>query len=248
MNILIANVGNIRRGEVWALARALDKNHRVTVAVMSQDSSYRAQAFQFANAPTRVDNHLIGDIPVYEFFSNPADAVSIMLGEIMIAKPPDLVICGIGNGTNLAQDIYVSSHVGMAMEAAFLGYKAVVVATEKKSGGHTDAELEPVIRFIEKNVEAFAKLKLPRQTFLNINVPQVNRYEELSGIRYTSMGKTTLRSTFDKRTDPKGETYYYLRHEPQENVKHGENDDKTWYDRGYVSITPINYDATAEGS
>ncbi|MCL2756199.1 MAG: hypothetical protein FWE45_04090 [Firmicutes bacterium] len=263
MNILIATANNKSRNSVGMLARALSKKHKVTVASMSSDSGHRAQAFSFVNAPTRVnkittvsapakksaknkeETSLVANmdgIAIYEFYSNPADAMSIMLGEIMLNRPPDLVICGISNGTNLGPDIYSSSHVGMAMEAVYFGKKAIVVATEFEMGDNSPETLKPVIQFVEKNIEKFAKLDLGPQTFLNMNLPKVDDYKDFKGVKFTQMGKTNTKYIFEPGVDPKGGKYFWARRAERE--ASGDDDDMGAYNAGYISVTPISYDST----
>ena len=263
MNILIANYRTIRSAEVTLLAAALAKKHKVTIACMATESSYRGLAFQHTNDPTRV-SQVYGDkiavfddsdvsklkCPGYEFYSNPADMISIMLGEIMrhATKPqahrPDLVICGIGNGVNLGPDIYSSSMIGMAFESTFFGVPAIVVSTEHNAGGNSPRHIKPVVQFIEKQLEKLAAIKLPPQTFLNINLPRVESYKEFKGIKTTRMGKMDMKLEYTEKTDPKGHKYFWAKRATRDNDAECGNDDRTWHDKGYVTVTPINYDAT----
>ena len=260
MNILIATNGHFARPEVSALATALNKNHKVTIASMSRDGGHQALSFSTSGFPTRVEQFpykeamrgkvakldAFNGIMVHEFYSRPADAISIMLGEIMKHDKPDLVMCGISNGTNLGPDVYSSSHVGMAMQAAFFKVPSIVVATEHKSGGNSEVNLKSVVQFIEGNLEEFANLPLPPHTFLNINIPRVERYSALKGVKYTKMGKSGREIGFDEKTTPNGHKYYWTKFYCVGNIP-SKDDDRSWFEAGYVSITPICYDATKGG-
>jgi len=257
MNILIATANNKSRNGAASLARALSKNHKVTICSMSSDHEYRGQAFSYVNKPIRVnkitspkkpltkgDNDCgMENIAIFEFYSNPANAMSIMLGEIMRNRLPDIVICGVSNGTNMGPDVYSSSYVGMAMEAGYFGRKAIVISTEFEMGDLSDTSLKPVMQFTENNIEKFAKAELPPHTFLNINIPKVDSYKKYKGVKFTEMGIMNSRLVFDEGVDPKGEKYYWSKVAKRENIG-DELDDKTWYDKGYISVTPISYDAT----
>jgi len=260
MNILIAASGNISRLETSLLASALNKNHKVTIASMARDAGHQALAFSTSGSPSRVEIFQYNEalrgkvkkvedyngIMVHEFYSRPADAVSIMLSEIMKHNPPDIVICGISNGTNLGPDIYSSSHVGMAIQATFLGSRAITIATEYNPGGNTEANLKPVIQFLESNLEELASLELPSKTFLNINVPRATKLKDLKGIRYTRMGKRGKKIEFDQNKTPKGQVYYWTRFASCEDDE-TKSDDRSAFMAGYVSISPINYDASNGG-
>jgi len=257
MNILIANVGNIRRQEIAALASALNKNHNVTISCMASDSSFRGQSFSFSANPVRVESMSYkeilksktkeyDDIAVYEFYSTPADAVNILLGEVLKTRLPDIVICGIGNGLNMGTDIYSSSNVGMAFETLYFGIPVIVLSTEYRLGGHTIESVAPIVKFIEKNVERFANLKLPPHTFLNINFPHVSAYSEYRGVKNTYMGKNTLELKFEESVNTtKGIISYWSRVvNPRVNLMEGEVVEKTFIDQQYITITPISYDST----
>jgi len=259
MKILIANVGNIRRNEIKALALALNKRHKVTICSMAVESSFKGQAFSYCGSPIRMnpvlyknvirnmsqteDVKAFDGIYAYEFYGTPADAVSIMLGDIMAHERPDLVIAGIGNGVHMGQDIFCSSNIGMAMEAAYFNIPAISIAIPYKPGGHTESECETAVKFLERNLIALAAVGLAKHSFLNINIPDLP-YEKLKGTRVTRLGWITpVINEFEERTDHKGKKYYWAKNVTRESE--GEvGTDTHAFDNGFVSITPINYDPT----
>lgn len=257
MNILIANVGNIRRNEIKVLVETLNKKHNVTVASMATDSSYRGLSFTFQDTPIRANPVLYKEViknqenkktnlpkydgaMAYEFYSNPADAISIMLSEIMITKRPDIVICGLSNGIHMGQDIYCSSNIGMAMESVFFRVPSIAVAVERQVGGHSEESLMPAAKFIDKNIEKFAKMNLSGNTFLNINIPSV----KVKGVKVTSMGRMNSLSTFQQQTDHKGDPYYWANFVDRVNASENDQSESAWFEKGYITITPLSYDAT----
>jgi len=248
MNILIANVGGLRRVEVRELVDALKSRHKLVVVGMAKDSSFRGQAFNYDNLPTRgnrSDAYDADHIASYEFFSNPADAVSIMLGSILRHQPPDIVICGISNGTHMGQDIYCSSNIGMAKEAAMFGIPTIAIATDRIIGGHSAKTIRSAIGFLTGAIDGFSKLKMPKRTFININIPNPNDFGKFEGVKVTRQGCLTSLSSFTEKQDHNDETYYWANFVPRVNKEpQDENSDKTWFDRGYISVTPVNYDAT----
>jgi len=259
MNILIATSGNITRGEVSLLSNALNKNHKVTIASMASDKGHQGMSFSTSGHPSRVDRFSYKDamrnktssvdgfsgIMVHEFYSNPADAIAVMLCEVMKHDLPDIVICGISNGTNFGPDIYSSSHVNMALEATFYGVRAISIATEYCPGGNKETHLKNVIKFLESNLEELATVKLPHRTFLNINVPRVDRYKQLKGVKFVPMGRSGKVIEFDERKISHEDVYYWMRFAKEKNDK-SQNDDRAAFEAGFVAITPLNYDATGE--
>lgn len=261
MNILIANVGNVRSNEIKVLAEALNKKHTVTIACMAVDSSCKGQSFSLCGNPVRVSQFIYKDvikntknvtpkaleavdgIMAYEFYSTPADAVSIMLGEIMAHTRPDIVICGINNNVHMGQDIYMSSNIGMAMEAGFFNVPSIAVGIERRPGGHTEEECANAVKFIERNIEKIAALKLPTDTFLNINIPTVEKYSDLKGVKIVPLGKLTPLNQFEERTDPVGGKYYWASLVERKSISES-NSCICAFEAGYVAVTPISYDAT----
>jgi len=273
VNILIANVGNIRSNEVKVLAEALNKNHKINIATMATESTSCGLAFSGPEEAIRVSPLLYkeivantawvahGDISsvkaqsktkmagfdgiaAVEFFSTPADAVSIMLCDVMAHQKPDVVLCGINNGTHMGQDIYSSSSIGMAMEASFLGIPAIAVGIEHQPGGHSEKSLENAVTFIEKNITTLAKLRLPKGTVLNINIPTVDKYKKLNGVKITRMGRMTQFSEYEEKTDSKGKKYYWAKNVERLNGQPDEEWARTWFDKKYITIVPIDCDAT----
>jgi|GEM_PF-143253 len=252
MNILIANVGNIRMNEIKCLAGALSKKkHTVTIACMAMESRYKGQAFSYSHEAVRTNHVIYQDgktkasrIMAHEFYSTPADAVSVMLGEIMQAGRPDLVICGIDNGVSMGQDIYYSSNIGMAMEAAYFGIPVFAVGIENRVGGHRENEVAAAVKFIETNLKKLVKIKLPKSSFLSINIPTVENYSDLKGVKITRLGKLDLINEFVERTDHKGGKYYWAKNIERNGVNEPGTDIEA-FSEGYVSVTPIDYNATS---
>ena len=265
MNILIASVGNINRNCIKVLAQELNKKHKVTIISMASYSSHRGLAFSFRDIPVRVNPVMYKDIvknsawicgkdpkqlaafdgiAAYEFDSNPADAIAVMLCDIIAHKKPDLVICGISNGVHMGQDIYCSSNIGMAMEATFFDIPAIAVAVEQKFGGHSEQSVANAAQFIVKNVDAFAKLKLPKHTFLNINIPTVEKYKDFKGVKVAKMGHMTPLSLYVERVDGNGGKYYWADNVTRVGITEGEEYARPWFDKGWITVVPLNYDAT----
>jgi len=144
----------------------------------------------------------------------------------------------------MGQDIFCSSNIGMAMEAAYFNVPVVCVGMEKRLGGHSAEECMPAVKFVEKNIEKLGGLKLPKHTFLNINVPTVADYKELKGVIVARLGWLDLINAFEEKVDHKGQKYYWAKYVARE----GKADEGTAlhaYKNGFVAITPINYDPTS---
>ena len=247
MDILIASLGSIRMGEIKALAEALNKNNRITLASMGTHASYRGLAFSPEDVPVRVKPVAckeLKDVLAYEFDSQPADAISVMLSDIMAHRKPQLVICGISNGTHMGNDTYASSNIGMAKMASFFGIPTIAVAVDGKVGGNRPEDLKHAVAFIEKNVKTFAKMNLPRHTFLNINIPAVSSYAGFKGIKFVRMGLTEQLRTYKEHVDYQGGKYYWAEKAIRADGDNSEESAYSWFEKGYITIIPMNYDST----
>ena len=84
---------------------------------------------------------------------------------------------------------------------------------------------------------------LPDKTLLNVNVPNIPE-DKIKGVAITRQGDSRVEERFEKRTDPRNQTYYWLdgTFKLQELEEHA---DAKMVNEGYVSITPVQYDLTA---
>ena len=88
------------------------------------------------------------------------------------------------------------------------------------------------------------KNKLPKGTMLNVNVPYISK-KDLKGFLITKQGNQNFADTYEKRIDPRGNSYFWIKGEMI-------NDDScVEYDGqavacGYISITPIQFTFTNE--
>ena len=93
----------------------------------------------------------------------------------------------------------------------------------------------------ENDLFSFAN-ELPEGVSLNVNVPAIHR-DQIKGAVVTRQGKSRVIETFDKRVNPRNETYYWLAGEMKfDEVEKGT--DCEMVEEGYISVTPIHFDLT----
>jgi len=252
MNILIANVRNLESAELKVLAGELAKKHSVTVCSLEGSSRQKGNAFSYSGFPTKfkqISNYTINGmrIPAYKFQGTPADMVSIMLGNIMRHRKPQLVICGISNGISLGTDVFCSSNIGMAMQAAFSNIPCIAVGVPMQMGGHKEADLLPAAQFIAKNVDKFAKAKLPTDTFLDITIPLVKKYEDFQGVGISSMDNLTKMTRYVEKEDCKGNKYYWaqlVERKTADNAAEAPTAGMAYFKKNYIIMAPLTYNCT----
>ncbi|MDX9975632.1 MAG: 5'/3'-nucleotidase SurE [FCB group bacterium] len=171
----------------------------------------------------------------------PADCVMLAVRDLLYARP-DLVVSGINPGANLGDDVTYSGTVAGAYEGMLLGIKSVAVSDVRYKPAH----VETAARYAARLAEKLLAEGLPRNTMLNVNVPDVP-YEELKGVAVTRMGRRDYQDVIVKRMDPRGGAYYWIGGaEPSHEMEEGT--DFEAIAEGKVSITPLHRDLTNYGA
>jgi 5'-nucleotidase len=174
----------------------------------------------------------------------PTDCVMLGLQKLIEDKPVDLVLSGINHGSNLADDITYSGTVAAAMEATLCKVKAIAFSSlnERGQGPHwPTAE-----RFAPDLIRKLLAAGWPQEVLINVNFPDRDP-GDVAGIRVASQGTRKIGDAIIERTDPRGETYYWIgdTHAEQEP---GEGTDLEATSNGFISVTPIHLDMTHAGS
>ena len=168
----------------------------------------------------------------------PADCVKIAVRAIL-PRPPDLVVSGINLGSNTGTNVIYSGTVSAATEARILGIPSIAISLST----FTHPDFTYAARFTRKLALAVLARGLPDKTLLNVNVPNL-REDKIKGVAITRQGDSRVEERFEKRTDPRNQTYYWLDGTFKLQEMDDQADAKVVSD-GYVSITPIRYDLTA---
>ena len=168
----------------------------------------------------------------------PADCVKIAVGAIL-PRRPDLVVSGINLGSNTGTNVIYSGTVSAATEARIIGIPSIAVSLAT----FTNPNFAYAAKFTRKLALEVLERGLPDKTLLNVNVPNLPE-EEIKGVMVTKQGESRVEERFEKRTDPRNQTYYWLAgqfrlQEPDPTA------DAAVVTEGYVSVTPVQYDLTS---
>ena len=172
----------------------------------------------------------------------PVDCVKLAVNEILDRKP-DLVLSGINHGSNASINVIYSGTMSAAVEAALEGIPAIGFSL--LDFGH-DADFEASQHFAELIIPHVLENGLPTGVCLNVNIPKLPK-EEIKGIKICHQANANWEEKFDKRTNPSGQTYYWLTGDFV-NYEVGEETDLYALDHGYVSIVPTQFDMTSHKS
>ncbi len=237
MEILITNDDGIYAEGIYALAEALKKAGNVTVVAPDTQRSAVGHAITIADPLRVVPAKRGGKFFGYAASGTPADCVKLGIKSIM-KKRPDLVVSGINLGGNQGYNILYSGTVSGATEGALLGIPSIAISLDT----FKNPDFRPAAAFAVKLAGLFKKRTLPPGTLLNVNLPNVPA-EKLKGVRITNQSLTSFNDWFDKRTDPHGNTYYWMTGDfkPKDADKAS---DLNALRAGYISVTPIQFDLT----
>lgn len=167
----------------------------------------------------------------------PADCVKLAICELC-GKPPDMVVSGINLGPNIGISVLYSGTVSAATEATILGIPSIALSLCT----YIDPQWETAATVARNVVARALATDLPPNTLLNVNIPNLP-LSELKGTRAASIARSRFKERFHKRTDPRGNLYYWLDGE-LEMLDNDKTTDVGCLRDGYVAITPINFDLT----
>jgi 5'-nucleotidase len=242
LNILIANDDGVFAPGIQALAKALSPLGRVVIVAPESERSGFSSALTLDRPlrPIQIQQD------VWAVNGTPADCVYLAMNGLFDFEF-DLVLSGINSGANLGDDVLYSGTVGAAFEGRLMKQPALAISF---CGQHVRSYESPedyavaanwVHDFVAKGLPS-----LPPRHILNINIPDLS---VIKGAKITYQGKRTQSKPITSHVDPRGRQVYWIGlsgeavAEPKKNSAQMQSD---FYAiaNGFVSITPIQMDAT----
>jgi 5'/3'-nucleotidase len=215
------------------LAEQLAELADVTIVAPDRNRSGASNSLTL-DVPLRVEQVASN---VYYINGTPTDCVHVAITGLL-AQEPDMVISGINHGANLGDDVLYSGTVAAAMEGRFLGLPAIAVSLVIDEGRH----FETAARITRTLVERMIVAPLPRDTILNVNVPD-RPFGDIAGIRHTRLGFRHKSEPVIKAHDPKGEAIYWVG-PAGAGSDSGAGTDFHAIRAGCVSVSPVKVDLT----
>jgi 5'-nucleotidase len=237
MRILLTNDDGIHAPGLFALHEALKSDHDLDIVAPESEMSAVGHAITLTS-PLRVqDVYKNSSFYGYAVTGTPADCVKIAVQELL-ERPPDLILSGINPGANVGVNILYSGTVSAATEGAFLGVPSAAISLNARQNpdfGFAAQFSKEIIRFMMES-------GLKRGTALSVNIPAVSP-DKITGVRLTRQGTARFEEHFERRTDPRGNVYYWLTGETP--VENGSVDtDSGALKENWITITPIHYNLT----
>ena len=221
-------------GEVWTVAPEMEQSG------VSHCISYTRPMRLVELAPRR-----------FAVDGSPADCVIAAVDHLMKDCPPDLVLSGVNRGHNVAEDVVYSGTVGGAMEAALHRFPAIALSqyygprnvdaadTFEAARRHGAAAVRKVLEL------GFGDRDAPYQLFWNVNFPPIPG-DEVKGLRAARQGARSGGAfRIQESVAPNGRTYFWLAH-GKGNAESAPGNDSRECAEGWVTVTPLRADLTAE--
>lgn len=234
MRILLSNADGIHAPGIQQLADALRTLACVQIVAPDRDRSGASNALTL-DAPLRSQTQPNGDITILS--GTPTDCVYLGVNALM--RPgPYIVVSGINAGPNLGDYVIYSGTVA-AMERRHLGYPALAVSLNGTCHFATAAVTCHLLRALTSTPLRTGKIP-------NVNVPDLP-LSSLKGYKVTRCGSRHPASEVIRQTDPRGREMLWIG-PPAGSFDEGPGTDFDAVNRGYVSLTPLQVDLTANAA
>ncbi|KUO52198.1 MAG: 5'/3'-nucleotidase SurE [Desulfitibacter sp. BRH_c19] len=240
MQILITNDDGIEALGINELRKELSTLGSITVVAPDRERSASGHGITI-HKPLRVHKMDYENCTAFAVSGTPADCVKLAIQELM-ELPPDIIVSGINSGANLGTDVLYSGTVSAAFEGIIAGIPSIAVslALNKKSNYSMAAQIT------SKIIQKLLKERLPEETILNINVPDIETDNNIE-FEITKLGIRKYTDSIEKRIDPRGYEYYWVGGQVID-IECTKNDkictDISAIVQNRVSITPIHLDLT----
>jgi len=237
VRVLLTNDDGIQAPGLRGLYRVLSRRAAVSVCAPAGQRSGVAHSLSLL-APIRVEEvREDGSLWGYAVEGSPVDCVRLALMEGLSPRP-NAVVSGINLGSNTGVDTFYSGTVAAALEAGLLGVPAMAVSVAHTTSPDYDTAADIACRLLDVLLE----LGGPRPPVLNVNIPALPP-GRIRGIRVTRQGRHGGRESYERRTDPRGRPYFWIR-PGDDRVTERDDEDARALREGYVSVTPLGYDLT----
>jgi 5'-nucleotidase len=234
--ILVCNDDGIFSPGIKALAEVVDEFGEAEIIAPDRQQSAVGHAVT-VNTPLRSRAFQVnGRFNGQAITGTPADSVKLAHDQLMKRKP-DLVVSGINHGSNAGINILYSGTVSAATEGTILGYPSIAISC---TDYEEEADLSGAKEAARKVIGYVLREGLPKGVTLNLNVPS----GKLKGIKWARQANSRYVEEFEGRVDPNNRSYYWMTGKLKL-LDEGDDLDINVLEKGYASLTPIQYDLTA---
>ncbi len=234
--ILVCNDDGIFSQGIKALAEVADEFGDVEIVAPDRQQSAVGHAITVStplrSRSFRIDNRFNGQA----VSGTPADSVKLAHNQLL-SRRANLVVSGINHGSNAGINILYSGTVSAATEGTILGLPSIAISCTDFS---EETDLSGAKDAARKVIGYVLNHGLPNGVTLNLNVPP----GPLKEIRWARQANSRYVEEFEGRMDPNNRSYYWLTGK-FELLDEDDENDIALLEKGYATLTPIQYDLTA---
>jgi 5'-nucleotidase len=236
--ILLTNDDGIYAPGLAAMERELERLGDVYVVAPATEQSGVGHAITYLS-PLVVKELFAGQQRRgWAVEGSPADCVKIGIFEFC-PRLPDLVVSGINGGLNAGINVLYSGTVAAAIEGAFFGITSLAVSLEFDE----QAEFDRAAMLARGVIEQVLARKSAAPQLYNLNIPTVALDSAKRKLKVVPMGLERVGQQYEKRTDPRGRSYFWALSDPVVRGA-GPETDVSALRKGYVTLTPLDFDLT----
>ncbi|MFC1587302.1 5'/3'-nucleotidase SurE [Planctomycetota bacterium] len=236
MHILLTSDDGMDAEGLWCLYDELVGIANVSVIVPKLDSSGVSHAITLRQPLRAGELFRHGEQAGWWVQGTPVDCVKLGITHLL-ETPVDLVVSGINHGPNVGENLFYSGTVAAAVEAQIQNTAGIAVSLDVASGRDFTSAAKWAAAFILEELGGVTGEAL----LLNINIP--GSWANIKGIRLTTQSRSGFREEYERRQDPNGEDYFWVK--GQMHVSEGNDQfDAAALTAQYISITPLHIDLT----
>ena len=240
--ILITNDDGYQSKGIQSLINAVKDFGEIIIVAPKAPQSGMGHAITVNHSIRCKTTNFYGSLVAYSCSGTPVDCIKMGI-YLLDGRRPDVILSGINHGTNVSTNILYSGTMGAAVEGALEGIPSVGFSLTDSSENADFSYSEKVVSLITKKV---LKNGIKKGTCLNVNIPNVNE-SNIKGIKVCRQGRAFWKDDFDKRIDPSGKSYYWLKgsfSSKETNI----DTDINYLEKKFVTIVPVQYDVTCHNS
>jgi len=238
MRILCSNDDGIHApgmGVLERIAKTLSDDVWVVAPLQEQSGASRAMSL---HQPVRIHEF---DERRFAVDGTPSDAVMMGVSAILGGEKPDLILAGVNNGQNLAEDLTYSGTVAAALKGMVLGIPSIALSQSRFD--RAKVRWETAETHAPDIIRRLLDEGWPADVVININFPDVGP-EDAGPVEVTREGRRDRFSVYsEERVDLRGRAYHWFGFRGRKSDPPPGTDLRAVYD-GRISVTPIHLDLT----
>jgi 5'-nucleotidase len=240
LRILLTNDDGVYAPGLRALRAELMKLGDVTVVAPATEQSAVGHSITLLT-PLLVQDVLDeqGKFLGWAVEGRPADCVKLALMELL-PEPPDLLVSGLNAGSNAGINVLYSGTVAAAIEGAFFHQTSIAVSLEYTKP--KPLNFPKAAGLARQVIEQIVARKPAKGSLFNVNIPSLEK-GPVRGVRTVPQNVAPYLETFDRRTDPRGRTYFWTNPGLTCPEPHPDTDVTALGD-GYITVTPLQFNLT----